>query len=657
MKDYFSFSMYKEQMRKLKLPTMILIFMTTFFLIMEVILNVVTESKNDPNWLFPSAWHLALTPLASVILSGILMKDLRKRNGCDFYHALPVSRGAIVVASIEATLCWTFVYMAIPSIIQLCVIYPMGFEMHFDHFLNVMVFGTVTSVYFNGAWWLGHSLTGTRFSHFVVTLTILFGLRGFLAIFGYMLQFIMPYLLLNRFSFFFQPGKYNLFLGYIGSTGITATNVIYTLLLSVIYIGLALFLIPKKPSETAGAPTWSSKMETVIRVILSCAVCIPALFGLITMVFVEEAKGNQLFEGITSVVVLIFFCLAVIIYFLYEIVQTKQFKKSFKHWKGLLWVAAFNVVVFVVITVFHSSVASTKPEPQEIESVTLVKSNSIIDDVEEYSLARYFFGDKKNEKNFQKMIYGIRLTDDAIKRAVSSELDYAIAEGSNYDFWYSILETQDLQRIYEFFDEVSSNDGSDYGAEMSERAKNYNQHATEIFDHRGVQVGVKIKLTNGKTIYRRLNLPRYVFYELLEKEEFISRIENLDFDTMIRGYRPNAKNGTGVDIMIAGNIKIEEDSNDVLDALEKDIRSMPLQQKKDLLFRPIHYTRGPAIKFDEEWTFISLINPYFSSETILMVSPNLTPNVYNFIENNSYVQRYKQYWELQKQKGVDHVSD
>ena len=82
----------------------------------------------------------------------------------------------------------------------------------------------------------------------------------------------------------------------------------------------------------------------------------------------------MLYEDITTVMVLIFYCLTVIFYFLYEIIQTKQVKKAFKHWKGLIWVAAFNVVVVVVVSMIHASVVSTKPEPQEIESVSLVKA-------------------------------------------------------------------------------------------------------------------------------------------------------------------------------------------------------------------------------------------------------------------------------------------
>ena len=169
MKDYFSLSMYKEQMRNLKLPAIILSFLTAFFLVMVVVANVVTESTNEPDWLFPSVWYLFVSPAVSVFLTGLLLKDLRKRNGCDFYHALPVSRRATMVASILAAMSWTLVYMVVPMIIQLAIGYPMGIRnISFDRFTEAFIFGVIVSIYLNGAWWLAHTLTGTRFSHIAV---------------------------------------------------------------------------------------------------------------------------------------------------------------------------------------------------------------------------------------------------------------------------------------------------------------------------------------------------------------------------------------------------------------------------------------------------------------------------------------------------------
>jgi|GEM_PF-3303941 len=656
MKDYFSLSMYKEQMRNLKLPAIILSFLTAFLLVMIVVANVVIGSMNDPDWFFPSVWHLFVSPFVSVFFTGILLKDLRKRNGCDFYHALPVSRRAIAVASIAAAMSWTILYMVAPMIIQIVIAYPMGIRtISFDRYMEAFVFGTVVSIYFNGAWWLGHTLTGTRFSHFAFVLTILVGPRGFLAILGYMIQYVMPYLLLDRYAFFFKPQNYNLVVGYAVFGKLTSTCLIYTLLLAAIYIGLALFLIRRKPSETAGSPTWSSKIEVIIRVVLSCAMCIPALFGLITMLFSKESMG-LLYEDITMVMVLIFFGLAVIFYFLYEIVQTKSIKKSFIHWKGLFWVAAFNVVVVVVVTMIHASAVSLKPEPQEIESVSLVKVIDMDDQLEKAS-NYYTFPDKKNRAVYRDLIYGIPLTEDAIKQAVSTELFNAVNDGSDYYLTYSILETKDLQRIYKDLSGAPAKVDSDYDAEMLERSKNINQHATDIVDRSEFQVGLKIKLTNGKTIYRRLNIPRYAFYEIFEKEEFIRRIDKLDFEAMIRGYRKNSKNGASVGIMVAHNITLSEDPDILLDALGSDIKAMTLQQKTDLLFHPVYYSESPALSFKDEWVYIYMFSPLKFSENNLFVSSDLTPNFYKYVENDPGMQQIKQYFEFQKQKGGDYVSD
>ena len=643
MKSYISVSMFKEQLRKLKLPTLILIFLASFFLIMEVVLCVVSGNQTDPDWTFPSRWGLYITPFVAFFLANLLMKDYRKRNGCDFYHALPVSRKATVIASILATMVAIVAFMIIPSIIQLLIGALLGIqEISYSQYFHWFIYGVIVSFYFISASWLGHSLTGTRFSHAVVTLIILFGFRVFFAVLGIMINYIMPYLLLNRYSFFFYPEKYNLFISYlVEGRGATPTNVIYTLTLSLVYIGLALFLIERKPSETAGSPSWSSRMETAVRIVVACAVSIPAVFGLLSMMYLGEDYTRQLYEDLTFVMVVIFYGLTLIIYFLYEIVQTKQIKQSFKHWRGLIGVVAFNLVILLGVGLIHHSAVSTVPTPDQIQSVALIKAHnySLYDTLSYHeSVNTSFFPDKKNQKLFEDLIYDIPLTGDKIKYAVTSELIKATSAESDYYMGDNFFQTGDLQRSYR----ITSLD-------VKEIYDSYTY--SDVYDDWSSTVALKIKLTSGKTIYRQLNIPQSALFELLEKEEFVKRVGELDFYKVLHAFGEVNSFSQPVNVTIRGFGDANVSLDSVIVALNKDFQDITAEKKMSLLFHPVYSMEIPIYAGD--WIGVDINNILEAYYMKWTVSPDVTPNLYDLVLNNSKYQQYKEYWESNFGQGGD----
>ncbi|MBO4478087.1 MAG: hypothetical protein J5757_07130 [Lachnospiraceae bacterium] len=626
MKELFSISMFKEHLRKLRLPALVLTFLATFGIIMELIIVVLMGYGKDPDWIIPSVWQVYVTPVVAMILSGILIHDYRTRNGSDFYHSLPVSRRSVVLSATFAVMCWGVVYMVLPVLIQSILKFVFMLNtLDLGRFMDVFFFGLIVSFYLNGALWLAHALTGTRMSHIAVTILILAGPRALLYVVGLIIENTMPYLILRRFDFLFAPQKYNYVLSSMSTTGASVTSVVYTLLLSIIYYALALWLIKKRPSESAGHPTWTSRMETSVRVLLACALSLPAILGMLMIYFISGGYGSYTDTSYTEFMLLaiIFYSLAVIVYFLYEILQTKKIKNSFKHWKGLGWVALFNVIIIVGVIILHKSVINKQPAPDDIVSVSIMDLRDEADANWKEDVGfdhPKLSPDKKNGDAYQELIFDIPLTSENMRKAVSEELKKAITEGNDYTYHNGYLRTENLQI------------NKKYNARVSGTDVLVNDSVYQLFEP-SYRTGLKITLKNGKTIYRRLTLPAETFAEIIETPEFLERVEQIDLLKMIEGYKEFSTfhfsyflgGGTG-----------DFDQWKKINALEADIKAMDAKQKRDFLFHStIMFPKGEVVGYYDEWIYVELCSDYeYESQYKIpfVISPEICPSFYPYAE-------------------------
>ena len=655
MKEYFTFSMFKEQMRRMKTTAVVFIVGVTFSLIMYLIFLFLFDNKANPYLSLPAVWHIAIAPFIAAIFSEIVMKDLRTRNGCDFYHALPVARRNIMISGVLASICWMLIYMIVPVVIQSLLALILNIHAWaWGSFLDYCIYGVLISFYFLGASWLGHSLCGSRFSHIVITFMILCAPRMILYIFGYMLQDFMPYLLLNRFDFFFSPLKYNLFLRYLTELGPTTTSIVYTLILSSVYFGVAVWLIKRKPSERAGQPTWSSKMETVVRIIISAVVCIPAIIAVLRLIFLGTyASADE--RALYIMMIIGFYFLALFIYFLYEIIQTRKFKTAFKHWKGLGWVAAFNIAVIVMFLIVNTVVKNTTPDANDIASVTLIDLRKDTIHLFEEDEDAYVPGGRVYQV-YTDLLYDIPFTSDVLKQEVTDELKKAVDDGIFYNpsqfnsRWGDdgiadsnkirqdivVTNTQDYQ-VSTFLDQNDLKEFFEYEKMNGENSR--------------YETALRIELNSGKVIYRKLSLRKYALVSVLNDPDFIERVGNIDIDRVLSDFKASEvtiERAVREDVLFDHNL-----DRVLLEALISDVKEMTPQQKCDLMFHQTKYVQiyrqytKTIINEDgyrenepcyfrckgyyDGWFEICIVSSDLKGkhELSLSVSPELTPNFYS----------------------------
>lgn len=638
MNRFFSFPMFKEQLRRLKMPLLLVSTMSAFILVMMVVLFRIAGYSDTSMGALPSVWPLGLAPFVSIFFLEVLLKDYRTRNGSDYYHALPVKRQSVLISAVLATVCCIVFYMIVPSIIQIVVSFFMGYERYtWDTYFDAFIYGVLVTIYFCGGLLLGHCLTGKRSSHYIVTAVIMFGPRLFFLFIAVVISETMPYLLLNRWELLFDPEKYNLLISYMAGNGATATAVIYTMLLTLVYFVLALFLVDRRPSETAGSPTWTSKMETAVRVILSCALCIPSI---ISVVFLSafDRYSHYLYGGDVDLYVIVFFyLLAVIVYFMYEIVQTRKFKASFKHWKGLGWVVLFNVLTIAGILILLNNVRNKRPSADEIASVSIIEvQGDIFDDSgSSYNISQKAFPDKENEKVFESLIYEIPLDSEELRRAVAEELDYSASHPDRSDYGYGYISTVDFQALSL---NIALQRGDTY-SKMTDDTVN------TIIGYR--KVGLKIRLVNGQTIYRKLILSAWNLREILDKPEFTRRLGQLDLSKMAEYYKQ--KIGKADVLLNVNNIWFQDVSDETLTAryiirmeepletLQEDFRSLSNEQKFRLLFECVESSTWEKTYRDQIMTGC-LHSNFLNSQLWFSITPELTPSTYALLMDNERVQ-------------------
>lgn len=639
MKRFFNFSVYKEQLRRLKMPAMLVGILTTFILIMIVVFYRVVGYSDLYTGANPTMLPMVFAPFFTVLLMEILIKDYRTRNGSDFYHALPVTRQSVMTSSVLAVLSVIVLYITIPTAIQAIVSYVMGVtRFDWDRFYSGVVFASLISIYFCGGLCLGYCLTGKRSSHMIVSAVIMFGPRLLLFFIALLIMEIMPYLLLNRLSLLFDPVKYNLVFSYMADKGPTTTAVVYTMLITLVYFVLAYILIVRRPSETAGSPTTSPKIETVVRIILSCALCLPSIAAIVFLMALDESSTYIYGGDLDLYVIVFFYLLSIIFYFLYEIIQTKKVKAAFKHWKGFGWVVVFNLLIILGISITFNNVTDKRPNADEIASVSIIEVSKGVFDEEERDYDPYpynwdtpVFLDKKSEKIFEGLIYDIPLTSGRVRTAVSQELDLAISDPDAYRSRRHYISTKDFQNI----------SGNTYA--LSDRR----------------YVGLKIRLTNGKTIYRCLSLPINTFAEMIEKPEFTQRLDKIDLAKAIRLYEEQIDDGhveVRLNTVSFSNVYINEGSRkynkmieDLIHALQEDVQAMTTEQKAKFIFSSVENIRTE----DDFWK-----NTYknkkieaqllswlpCSSSFVFVGSKELTPSFFDAAMENELFQRTLQNW-------------
>ncbi len=411
MKRFFSFHLYKEGLKQLKLLgiaasivcVVLSLLIPTVYIMNESDLAIKTVTTiSAPMISIPSFFIIIFAPFFTVSM----FKFLNDRSKSDFYHAIPYTRECSFFSFMAAVLTWiwgiTIVSVALPAIVW--AVYPYTTFAVVNVFLDigVLILGATMMAALMA---VSMTLTGTYTSNFAIFALLACFVRVICALIYETLEMIVPVLNLtaNGASFlnptFFMPLALFDFAiqGMENSASVSLFSnrplIIYSVVVTVVLICVAALLYCARRSEMAGKSAPSRFLQHLYR----CAFCMP--FALLVAVLIIADEGIAVF--IMAVITLI-------VYYLYELITTHKLKNLLGATPYLLVLVAGMLIFSGSMHLVRTSVLNNVPAGDEIQSVSLCTANGYRSSYESYQTANCSTNDPQ----------ACRLASEALKYSV-----------------------------------------------------------------------------------------------------------------------------------------------------------------------------------------------------------------------------------------------
>ncbi|MCL2569452.1 MAG: hypothetical protein FWE12_08535 [Oscillospiraceae bacterium] len=375
----FSVKLYKEALRR-SLPLaalFIAILMLGAVLIpISAIQAQMRAMANGWNWgaivVDGMGQNIALTfamPFFAPFMTLFLFSFLNKRNSSDFYHAIPHKREVLFGSFAAATLTWVIggIWVAAGTTLAIYSFAPEGVAIiNYSSVLLTTLGITVGCLLVIAATLMAMSVTGTAFSNIVVALLILFLPRTLLTSFTTIVMSLTRVIPMDSFGIF-GDYTYNIPFSFLMSFGIWGEyaqvgSIVYTGVLALIYFGFALVLFKRRGSEVAQSAALNSYLQLVVRVSLAFVVCLPAIMAFFAL--------GQFTSG-DFIAIFGLYCVAVLVYFGYELISTRKFGNLKKALPGLIVLLVLNVAFIVGATTVSNVVLNREIPAAQVQAVRI----------------------------------------------------------------------------------------------------------------------------------------------------------------------------------------------------------------------------------------------------------------------------------------------
>lgn len=437
-KRLFDRGLYLEALRQLRMIGIMAIILMLILALSSPISALVNKATEEQT--IQGIEYYITNPM--IVLSFIILAPLltlsifsfmNKRNASDFYHAIPISRLAIFFSMFAAVVTWFTLALVISNGAALLV-----WNTLVSHYAINIKGALITifniwagSVMVAGAVAIAMCITGTTFTNFVVSLLIIFFPRLLTTVFVTTLNNALwitqglPFIPL-------VDGRYNvvtnLILGIFAGYTYPATFTyiwggVYTLVLGLIYTLLAAYLFYQRKSESAEKSAPNQVLQTVYRLCCAMVVClIPCVLILRRLLNPQFRASNDYY-----VAIVILYLIAVVIYFIYELITTRKWKRVAQSIPALGILIIMNVAFIGGIVGLYYRTLNIVPSAEEILAVRRVRNTT------------YGFVDAEHKNYFGMQEETIRLTDREVTTLVAEQLAKTVTtikeQGAPYSYY------------------------------------------------------------------------------------------------------------------------------------------------------------------------------------------------------------------------------
>lgn len=317
---------------------------------------------------------VAWVPFVCVpVLMLILFDNFNRREGADFFHALAFKRYAIASSYLLAVLTWCAAATLLPTLLSAGAYALMGglpVEFNASAFLLGALKYFVTCIYACGAMLIAVSITGTAFTNFVAATIIIFVPRLLIDNFLENLLYSNPVLVSVSDAGIFADSSLNVMYDTVASIlsslfgyankSLGGNAIVYMLVVGIIYISLGIFLFTRRKSEIAAKSAPNATVQCIFRTLLAFLFCLPAISNILTGDFVDVWLS-----------VLFIYALAVVVYFVYELITVKKPNKLKNALAQLPILVLLNIITITGVLGINQIIYAQTPATDEIESIVL----------------------------------------------------------------------------------------------------------------------------------------------------------------------------------------------------------------------------------------------------------------------------------------------
>ncbi len=338
------------------------------------ILQLQKYHRSEVNLLNFSISTFIIWVIVPIVMVTYLFRFMNKRSASDFYHSIPLNRTCVYVSYSMSVIFWEISSIVSSTIISY-ILYQIAPEYYItssDIAAQTILACLIASFLSTSITLLAKGLSGTEFSNIVITVLIMFIPRILITSLCEAVIRSIAYIAPTSSMSFANP-TLNILLVPIypvqsyktfAEILINPSTIIYSVILAVVYYILGLLAHKHRKSESAGKSSAYSGVQIVVRSVLGF---IP-LFTVCCQFIVEGYEIFNYFGGTTYVVVMS--VISIFLYFLYELVTTKNGKK-------LLKAIPMYIIVILLCLLFTGSgillrnaIIDDVPELSEIESVS-----------------------------------------------------------------------------------------------------------------------------------------------------------------------------------------------------------------------------------------------------------------------------------------------
>lgn len=382
----FNISLYKEGLRRSMFPALLFIAVMLIGAILMPVgqiqgaMRAAANGWDRGHFMVANITNLNFTLMLSMIAMAPILtlfqfSFLNKRNGADFYHALPHKRAGLYLSFLLATLTWILGALWVLAGLSLLILAPFSsyVAVNMTAVIQALLHLSAGSLLVSATVMLAMSVTGIVFANIIAAGLLLFLPRTILTAFSYLVVGRLPFLPIESLGLigtYSNHIPFGLLLGAMSQD--TATSlvpaIIYSTVLAILYFVLACVLFVKRPSEMAGNPALNRKVQALVRVAGAFLLCLPATAILVS----NTSRGLHTSDFFVLAGVYAF---AVLCYFAYELITTRTWKNLLRILPGLGVLLVVNILFSVGVTQTTNHFLRQELPAQNVESVRIVSFN------------------------------------------------------------------------------------------------------------------------------------------------------------------------------------------------------------------------------------------------------------------------------------------